>query len=99
MVAPATRAMSAVTVQPASGAYAYFDRLPNGFPRTRSGHSASVAAPDPSCPHTVKYVENRSFSKIRTEPGFRGIIIGVELVREPAFREAVGRRFLWTQPS
>jgi hypothetical protein len=53
-------------------------------------------APAPSsCPYSPECVEYE-FSEVRTELGVRGIMIGVDRVREPVFREAEGRRSLWT---
>jgi hypothetical protein len=52
-----------------------------------------------SCPYSPECGEGKFFKEVRTEPGVRGIMIGVEQVREPTFREAEGRRFLWTQLS
>jgi hypothetical protein len=58
---PAQTALNAVAISTASTAPAAFDRFPNGSPCTHSGHGASVAAPGPSCPYSLKCVEQEFY--------------------------------------
>jgi hypothetical protein len=61
--------MTAVVATAPTTAVANFQSLPNSFPRTRSGHSASVAAPAPAAPSPKRHRGVSGLSKAAPRAG------------------------------